>query len=477
MAQANVEQFYPAEGGINTYENPIVSDGVLIHAVNVTSPTYGVKAKRYGYSTFLGTPDSSPVTSLFDFQNIRNSGTALNLYRASGTKLYYSLQGTGAWTTAGNGTISNGAHFGHAILGTVLIGGDAIGSTRHTTNGTSFINTILAPKSEFFEQYQNRIYALGTASDSFYSTTNDATNWNTSGTSDSSSIKIPGAGKLMQPIKVADRLVHPKTSGIMYKWDGYSLIDMATNYGPSSSYSIAGVEGYKFFLNNLGLYGFGGDMPKLLSNAIQYQFYNSRNTGVQGTTFSTIPAVAHRYDYLATVGTITDSFTSRTISDAIIKYDYQKNEFLNWQFANKPTAYLSYRDTSGSQQLIFGDSVGQVYKMDSSTTDNGNPIACEMVYFFTGKMPHVEKQWRWWRGFFNPGCEAIVQVACSNVFSYENLIWSDVGDCSSGFVEYRFDNPKNNRGRFLFVRIYENSKNSQMIFYGQEHSFIPNPVW
>jgi hypothetical protein len=275
-------------------------------------------------------------------------------------------------------------------------------------------------------------------------------------------------------IKVADKLVTTKTSGIMIKWDGYSLIDMATNYGPSSPYSIAGVEGYKFFVNQMGHFGFNGAMPQLLSNPIQKQFYNVQNSGIAGTAFSTIPGVAHVYDYLASVGTVVDDFTSRTISNAIIKYDYKKNEYLNWSFANNPTAYCSYKDTSGSQQLIFGDSSGQCYKMDTSTTDAGSAIPMEMVFFFTGKMPHIEKQWRWWRGFFNPGCEAKVQVACTNVFDYQSLIWKEVGDCSSGFVEHRFPTA---RSRFLFVRIYESSKNSRTAFYGQELSFIPNTVW
>lgn len=476
MAQENVELSYFNVGGLNTYQNPLSLDGVMIHAVNVASTYLGAKTKRSGYSAFLGTPDVSQVNTLFDFQNLNYVGTTLNLYRASGSSIYYSLQGTGAWTKAGNGTIANNGHFGQAVLGTVLIGGDGVGSTRYTTDGVNFTNATLAPPAQFFEQYQNRIYAFGTASTLFYSTTNDARNWNTSGTSDSNSLQIPGAGQSNGLIKVADKLVTAKTSGIMHKWDGYSLIDMATKYGPSSPYSIAGVEGYKFFINQYGHYGFGGAMPQLLSNPIQRQFYNIQDSGIAGTAFSTIPSETHRYDYLASVGTIVDDFTSRTISNAIIKYDYQKNEYTNWSMAHNPTAYLSFKDTSGSQQLIFGDKNGQCYKLDNSMSDAGQAIPMEMVFFFTGNMPHVDKFWRWWRGFFNPGCEANVQIACSDVFDYQSLVWTDLGDVSSGFIEYHFDDNKNNRGRFLFLRIYESSTNSRTTYYGCETSFIPNPV-
>lgn len=448
--------------GVSTYVNPLLEDGQLIHAVNVVSYPYGAKSKRTGYSAFLGTPDTAQVQSLFSFQNIGNDPAQFNLYRASGSILYHSLQGTGAWTVSGNGTITNGNHFGHAILGNTLIGGDGAGSTRHTTNGTSFTNTTLAPIGEFFEEFQRRIYIAGTNQTLFYGVTNDATNWNTSGTSDSSSFTIPGAGKLGKIFKSSDKLVATKTSGIMTKWDGFSLIDMATTYGPSSPYSVANSEGYRMFINQMGHYGYGGAVPQLLSNSVQNVFYNNENTGIAGTLFSTIPAECHIYDYLASIGTITDNFTSRTINNAILKYDYQKNEYLFWSFANKPTAFHSYRDNT--QKLIFGDASGQVYLMDNSTTDNGVAISSEMVQFFFHKDAHFKKSWRWIRLFFNPGCEAKVQVACSDFFHYESLIWKEVGDCSSGFVEYRF--PPGSQSNFLFLRIYESSKNSRFTYYG-----------
>jgi hypothetical protein len=455
------QQYFNSQG-INTYINPLLQDGGLIHAVNVNTFPYGAKTKRSGYSTFLGTPDTAQVNSLFVFD--KNNGTQLFLYRASGSSLYHSIQGTGAWTLSGNGTITNGAHFGRAVLDDTLIGGDGAGSTRHTTNGTSFTNTTLAPISEFFEQYQGRIYAAGTSSTLFYSTTNDATNWNTSGTSDSSSFTVPGAGKLGKIFKNSDKLVITKNSGLMYKWDGFSLIDMATRYGPSSPYSIGESEDYRFFVNQYGHYGYGGGKPQILSNAVQRQFYNDKNTGIAGTAFTTIPSVCHQYDYLASVGTITDDFTSRQIPNAIIKYDFQKNEYLNWSFANKPTALLSYKDINSVQQLIFGDASGQVYKMDTSTTDNGQAIEAEMVFVFTYGSPEYEKKWNWWRGIFNPGCQAKVQVACANTYTYSTLKWKELGDCSDGVCEYRF--PSGSQSRLLFVRIYESSKTSKFAYYG-----------
>lgn len=474
--------------GIQTYVNPMQSDGQLIHSVNMVSNPYLAKSKRSGYNSFLGTPDTAQVQSLLYFPNIGNSGS-LNLFRASGSALYHSIQGTGAWTLSGNGTISDGAHFGAAVGngGTVFIGGDGVGSTRHSTNGTSFTNTTLAPVAAFFVDYQNAVYAAGSASNLFKSTDNDATNWNTSGTSNSISFRIPGGGILKKIFKTADRLIATKTNRTMYQWDGYQLIDMATRYGPSSPYSVAEVEGYNFWINQFGHDGFNGSKPQLLSNAVQRYFYNRNNTGIAGTAFSSIVGESHIYDYFAAIGTVTDDFTGRQINNAILNYNYQKNEYLVWQFANNPTAMLSYTDANGSQQFIFGDANGQCYQLDqTATTDNGNVINTELVYLFNyGKQSgaaSVEKKWNYIRLFLNPGCEVNIQFALANTFTYERLQWKELVDHATapsratddGILELRF--PQGSQSRLLFIRIYEASENSKWTYYGCSIDAEPLPV-
>lgn len=448
--------------GLNTYVNPVVNDGALIHCVNMVSFPYGAKTKRTGYSAFLGTPDSSEIQSLFSYY--KNDDATFYLYRKSGSIVYYSAQGTGAWTTAGNGTVSSSAYMGHAVQDASMIVGDGVGSTRHTSSGTNFQDTTLAPISNSFEIYQGRAYAAGTASTLFYSTSNNITDWATSGTSDSSSFTVPGGGKLGRIFKTGDRIIAPKTTGQMYKWDGLNLVDMTTEYGPSSPNCISSAEDYNFFINQYGMYGFAGAKPQLLSNAIQRQFYNTAGSAIAGSVFSTAQGVCHIYDYLVSVGTVTDDFTQRTMNNCIIKYDFQKNEFLNFDMYNKPTSWLSYKDTNGNKQLIFGGASGQVYKFDTSTTDNGNPIYADMVLVFNYKTPEYEKKWNWFRATFNPGCEARVQVAMANTYTYQTLKWVELGQVIDGTVEYRF--PPGSRSILLFVRIYDGGKNSRFTYYG-----------
>ena len=460
---------YYQGGGINSYLSPLLADGVLIHSVNMVSNYVGSKEKRTGYTPFLGTADGSQVQSLHAFPNINNDPTKTNLIRASGSALYYSTQGTGAWTTMTNGTINAGSHFGAAILLNTMVGGDGVGSSRYTTDGTSWTQAAGAPVAEHWAQYQGRIYGAGTSTYLTASSSDEPTNWGQTSPDDGFTMLIPDEGRLGKPFVVSNRLIIPKSTGEMYKWDTYNLIDMSTKYGPSSPYSIGKIEDYAFFVNQYGNYGFSGALPQLISNGIQRQFYNGANTGIAGTQFTKAPGVCHIYDYYVSVGTITDDFTSRTIPNCIIKYDYKKNEYLNYSFATQPTAWYSYTDTTGIKQLIWGDATGQCYKMDNTvTTDNGNPINSELVYVFHYGVPELKKKWNWWRGFFNPGCEAKVQVACSNVYSYQNLKWTDLGETTNGFVEYRFQQSENTTpvSRFLFVRIYDAS-NSKCVFLGQ----------
>jgi hypothetical protein len=463
MAQS---QRYEISGfnGINLFVNPLQQNkGDLIRAVNVTSDQYGSLVKRPGYSTYLGTPDGSAPQSLFSFY--RNDGSTFYNYRASGSVLYSSAQGTGAWTVTGNGTIGAGAHVGAAILDNTMIVGDGVGSTRHSTDGTSFTNTTLAPIGEFFEQYQNRIHIGGTSSSDFYSTTGDATNWNTSGTSDSSSITIPGAGKMGRIFRAADRLVLSKNSGNMNRYDGYSLVDMSTDLGPTSPYSVDKTEDYWFWVNRLGLFGYDGSRPQILSNAVQKYFYNNSGSATPGSTFNTLPGRVHRYDYFAALGTTTDDFTGETVNNAVLKYDYQKNQFLIWSLANLPTSFNSYKDVNGIQQLIFGASGGQCYQFNgTATTDNGTAIESIVELMIDCDIPELEKTFDYLDLFFNPGCQAHVQIATSSNFSRESKRWVDIGDVTRGHVQFKF--PRDSRDNFLFLKVTDVSIYTPFRFYG-----------
>lgn len=487
-------------------------DGQLIHAVNCVNFPNGAIQKRPGYNAFLGTPDNSQINALMYYP--QQSGTQLFLYRTSGSNFYYSFQGTGAWTkvagSAGGdngGTITPNNRMQGAILNNTFITGDGVLPTMHTSNGTIFTNTPNAPVGQYYMQYHNRIYTTnGTNSTLTYSSYGSADNWLTAVPADSSSFQIPDAGAAAPMMNAGDRLVVTKTKGRMYNWDTNSLIDMATNYGPTMYFSPANIDGYYFYIHNVGNFGFDGANKQLLSNSIQRLFYNRQGNGMAGTMLGTTGVgEAHIWDYFATLGTIQDDFTGRQVKNAVLKYDYQKDTHLLWQLNDFPTAMLSYIDTNNQKQFIFGNASGQVFQLSpQATSDNGVSISSEAVFCYTyasqstafsptsaqtqsGVSP--QKKWNWWRGVFNPGCEINIQYAFSDTFTYQHLKWSeaintknagifDYYQISDGKVELRFPNTQNNppRSTFLFIRIYEDSSTAAWTYFGSQVDAEIQPI-
>jgi len=461
MAEISIKDI----GGINTYINPVgAPDGNVIHCVNLDNNPLGGVRKRQGYQTYLGTADGQEVNSLFSWQ--MTDGTTFFNYRASGSVLYSSVQGTGAWTPCVDGTIVNNAHVDHAVLDKSLFIADGAGTLRYTQDGTTFSRiTSAGPNgASLVSDFQGRMYANGTASKSswFYSTsgTSAGTDW----TTDSSSIFIPGAGKLISVIKASDRQILSKNSGLMYRWDGASLVDMATELGPTSKESIGKIEDFQFWLNRLGIYISNAGKPQLISNAIQRQIYNDASTGIVGANFDTAAGVAHRYDYLVSVDSLTDDLVGEQIPRAIIKYNYQKNKFTNYSFYNLPTAWCSYKDASGNQQLIFGDATGQCYTTGTGTTDNGQPIETSLQMIIHADVPFLNKEWGYIEVLTNPGCQAKLAIAIQDTFTAGEKKWIEIGSLMNGFNQFRF--PSGSRGKLLFVRIYESSTTAPFEFYG-----------
>ena len=449
--------------GLNLGLNPmLLKEGEFIRLHNMENDVAGGKKKRPGYATYLGTANGSAIDSLWNWT--QNDGTTFWNYRASGGIVYYSTQGTGAWTVCGNGTMTAGTPVFNAVLENTMLICDGGSATRHTTNGTSFTNTTSAPIARGMVDYQSRIYAIGTGNSLIYSNVGTPTDW----TNDSTSLNLPGAGRPQAIFKSNDRVVTALNSGLIHRFDGYNLIDMATNLGPSSPVSLGTIEDFRLWLNRDGIMAYNGNRPVVISNSIEKLIYNDAGEGIAGTTFDTAPGIAHQYDYYLSVGTVTDDLTDETISDAIIKYDYQLNEFSTYSFANRPNSWLPYRDTNRAQQLVFGAG-SQCYTYGGTVVDDsGSTIGAAMEFVVHAGAPETEKEWKNCWFFFNPGNQAKVQVAPANTFTKGKKNWIGLGDCSNGIAEFQGQGLRSN---LLFVKITEASRASRFHFYGFAYSY------
>lgn len=450
---------------LNLKVSPLAQDYTVIRCHNLERDMIGAWKKRPGYTTYLGTtPNGSAVHTLMNFT--QNNGTTFWNYVGAGAELYYSTQGTGDLTICGNGTLTAGSPIYSGVSLTTgsntLMIGDGVVATKHSLNGTSFTNTTSAPIARGFYDYQGRMYAIGTAQSLFWSNVGTATDW----VNDSSSIDIPGPGRLHTLMKINDRLIPTKNYGNMYRWDGFNLVDMATNLGATSPQSIGTTEGFAFWLNRLGEFTYGGDKPELISNAVERIIYNDAGEGIRGTTFDNAQGIVYKYDYFLSIGTVTDDLTDETISNAVLAYDFQLNEYRTYSFNDRPTAWNSYKDINGDQQLVFAAG-SQCYTYGgTNTTDNGAPIESVLEFVIHGGAPAKDKEWKYCTFIFNPGCQAKIQVAASNSFTKGKLNWVDLGAAIDGVVEYK---PGGLMSKLLFVKIYEASRNARFHFYGFDY--------
>jgi hypothetical protein len=426
----------------------------------------GAKSKRPGYSTFLGTANGSAVLDLFSWT--KADGTSTYVYRNSGGILSYWDAGVGTatdWTTCGGGTVVAGNHIGQTVLAETLFIDQAAGTYKSSTSGTSFGTVALSPPGEHLATYQNRVYVGGTASTLFWSASGSGADWATTGTSDSSSQTIPGAGKLNKVFVSNDKVVTSKNSGLMHRWDGYSLRKLPTDKGLSSPYSLIETEDYFFYLNRDGIYGFGGERPEIVSNAIQPQIYNNAGSGIAGSVFNTCPAGINHYDGLFSVGNVTDTVSQETVTNCVIKYDYQLNQFTDYSFAHAPTAWTTYLDNTGNRQLIFGDSSGQCYKISgTATSDAGTPIETAMEGVLTFGEPESNKLFHEFWAIGSPGCGAKVQICATDTFTASRRNWIDVGEFTDGVAKLAI--PSSYVGRLLWWRVYERSSEAPFTIYG-----------
>lgn len=459
-------------GGKQLKVSPLLAnDGELLRCENFDDDFYGAKKKRPGYVTFLDITNDYAPTNMWSWT--KEDGTSTFVYANFGGNLCYYNAGIGtsaAWVTCGNGTVGT-TPIGYAVLADTLFISQLGGTTRHSTTGTSFSDTTGAPKGEFLASYQNRIH-IGSASTDFWSSTGSGTDWNTSGTSNSSSQTIPGPGKINGMFVANNRLVHTKNTGNMFRWDGYSLVQVPTNEGPSSSYSLRQKNDYWFYLNRNGIQGYNGDRPELLSNVIERQIYNNSGSAIAGSVFDSAPAEIYRNDYFLTVGTVADDLTEETISNNTIVYNYSTNRFRDYSFAVNPTCWTTYKDNTGAIKLIFGDSTGQCYTFGgTATSDNTTAIQAVMEGVIHFGKPEQDKLFDEFWAMASPGCCAKVQVAVTDTFTKSKKNWVDIGEFKNGIARLKFTG--NNRGKLLCWKVSESSTNAPFTIYGFSISYDP----
>lgn len=334
--------------------------------------------KRAGYAKFLNAPDASEVLSLipFDLAGVRR----MIMINAAG-KLYSALTSASTWGTAILTGLSTSARWGYTYMqddsgNNYMILGNGV-ETYKTADAVTFSAVSGAPLAKYWATYQQRVYAAGVILSPhtlFWSSIGDITDWSPVAPSDSSSTDIDAGykGSINGIFNSNDRIVIYKER-MMKRWNEEIMKTIKTSWGVEAPYSLADIDGNVFSYDREAIRLYDGNEHVPISFYIDDIIRGLSNTAANlqrrfGLVFNK--------RYYLNVGTITDE-DGKTIPNGMIVYDYEKNMFVIYSFADTMTAGAKLIDTNSDEQVYFGDSTGQCYKMFTGDQDDDADI--EMV--------------------------------------------------------------------------------------------------
>jgi hypothetical protein len=234
------------------------------------------------------------------------------------------------------------------------------------------------PLGKYFDVFQERIYTSGVEADEgmiHWCSVGNALDWSMVAPSDSNSLNVDKySGGIIKNIKmINDRLVIWKDKKVK-QWDEEYLKTVMASAGIDAPYSLAEIDGMAFTYDREAIRMFDGNYPQNISEKIKDWIYGVSKTAAN---LQKVCGEIIKNRYYLSVGDITDE-DSNVITNAWIVYDYMKNMFWAYSLADRATAMSKFvNGTTGEENLYFGDSNGQVYKMFSGDLDDTHNI--EMI--------------------------------------------------------------------------------------------------
>jgi hypothetical protein len=355
----NVSPFLPVQG-----EWKII--------VNADIDKVGVLSKRDGYVKFLNAPDASEILNLIPF----NVGTINRMIMINATgKLYSALATDSTWGTAILTGLSTTKRWGYTIMSDddgvmyMILGNGAV--VYKTVDGVVFTSVAGAPLGRYWTQMYQRVYTSGVDADPdvlHWSSIGDLTNWSTISPDDSGSLNIDKFAKgIVQNIRaINDRIVIWKNRSVK-RWDEEYLKSVMASAGLDAPYSVADIDGMALTFDREAIRLYDGNYPQNISEKIKDLIYGISKSAIN---LQRICGEVFRNRYHLSVGDITDE-DGNVITNAWIVYDYLKNLFWLYSLADHTTAMAKFiNGTTGEENLYFGDTTGQCYKMFSGDMDD-----------------------------------------------------------------------------------------------------------
>lgn len=378
---------YPTEGVIRTDQlnDTVVPEKSVQLAVNLHFDQIGSATTRLGMAEYADTQASSIKS--FGTLNSQASATKYLFAHVGSTIRAYNTT-TDAWATVRSSlTGSAKARFSQFLNRTWMVNGNA-GDVPKTSNGGAFDTTDVPatfPKADFIDAgYGGRVWVADSSNDILYYTdivqSTDGITYDTPLTFDITTNFIskfsPQDGESITGLfRVPKALLLFKQNHIYRVYDVDNVDPYpAYNVGTYSQESIVQTKGGIFFHHPSGFYKFTYDsQPTEISRRVK-DFVKA----IPRSAYENIVGVYDGFDAVKwSIGEVT--VEGVTYSNCQMRYSISTQVWTIYDYANREiTAMISFDDGDSIEQ-IAGTSDGEVAKLDSGTTDLGDPISYEVI--------------------------------------------------------------------------------------------------
>ena len=454
-------------GGVQIKSNRyLMSKNQVLRAQNVISPAIGSFTKRLGY-TQIGAQMTAAKNILmnveFQYGVTPTRKHIVVCDAAAESEVYVNVGGT--WTQQAQnltaGAKARGTDFVDYFF--LVNYSDATRSYSGSAWSTS-TNVTSAPKAKYIESYRNRLYlgycdVGGTDHPSrvYYSSlpaSDGSISWDT--TNDWFYVETQDGDCITALAKNKTYLLIFKENS-MFRYDGtYSqtnLRPVSWKLGTVSQESVVLDENLILFYSRKGVAMSLGGEPKIISRPIQPLIDR-----VDQSSLSNICAGISGDYYYCYVGDLTSALEgdSAALKKVMLVYNINTNSWTYWALADEPTAFGNYT-SSGANLLSFGDSNGEIFTMNSGSTDDGTAISTEIEFTLWPSGPETLNTFQ---SIYFFGNDSLGDVGFQ--FAVDGGSYSTATDLEDDYCKKHFaDSSIDPMGRELKIKLSENNSTNQ----------------
>lgn len=199
--------------------------------------------------------------------------------------------------------------------------------------------------------------------------------WNVDATSGDWIDINPDDGQNITGFNEASTFVLPFKNYAMYRLDTVNKTadpNLIFDVGATSQRAIVGCQGVVYMFTGIDIRRTNGGYPEQISRAGVQDIIEA----IPQSSWSTVAAGTDGLNVYFSVGNVTlntNQDTQKTISNCVLKYSPRDQ---SWSVRSYPTTirFFAQLTTSSGRLLRAADSTGNVFTMNSGTTDNGTVI-------------------------------------------------------------------------------------------------------